>query len=120
MSYDDHTSPVTADEQTPELAIQEERGLDWTVLSLAGELDAATAPRLAASFDDIVMTGRGVLTVDARELEFIDSTGLHVLLNAQRRLTRQSRQLRVICAPGAVRRAIELSRLTETLGLVAG
>jgi anti-sigma B factor antagonist len=102
----------------PELTISEKRTNDSARLSIGGELDAATAPRLAASLNDIVLTGRGPLTIDARALEFVDSTGLHVLLNTQRRLTRQSRSLRLICAPGPVRRAIELSRLTETLGVV--
>jgi anti-sigma B factor antagonist len=104
----------------PQLTISERRNADSTELSLGGELDAATAPRLASALDDIVLTGRGPLTIDARELEFVDSTGLHALINAQRRLTRQARRLSLICAPGPVRRAIELSRLSETLGVVAG
>jgi anti-anti-sigma factor len=57
------------------------------------------------------------VTIDLRELRFVDSTGLHVLLNVQRRLTRQGRRPRVVCAAGPVRRANELSRLGETLGL---
>ncbi len=63
------------------------------------------------------LEGGGEVTIDASELTFIDSTGLHVLINAQRRLTRQGRSLRVIDPPVSVRRAIELLRLTETLGL---
>jgi anti-sigma B factor antagonist len=108
-----------------ELTLETEREAERTILRVAGELDMATAPRLIAAIDGIIRDGNGTrgnaagaeVVVDAGGLEFIDSTGLHVLLNAQRRLTRQSRRLRLICAPGPVRRVIDLSRLGETLGL---
>jgi anti-anti-sigma regulatory factor len=50
---------------------------------------------------------------------FIDSLGLHTLLNVQRRLSRQSRSLAVICGEGPVRRAIELARLEDAFGVVS-
>jgi anti-sigma B factor antagonist len=89
-----------------------------TILHLSGALDLDTVSRLGLQLDELVrQEGGGEVTIDASELTFIDSTGLHVLINAQRRLTRQGRRLRVIDPPESVRRAIELSRLTETLGL---
>ena len=57
--------------------------------------------------------------IDLSEAGFIDSLGLHTLLNVQRRLARQSRSLTVICATGPVRYVIEFARLAEALGLVA-
>ena len=48
-----------------------------------------------------------------------DSLGLHALLNIQRRLSRQSRSLTVICGGGPLRHAIELARLGEALGVVS-
>ena len=63
---------------------------------------------------------RGDVIVDLRDALFIDSAGLHILLSAHRRLTRASRRMSVLCGEGPVRRVIELARLTETLGVVAG
>ncbi len=101
-----------------ELTLRLEPSGSGTVLHLAGELDLATVPRLNLQLDELVrQEGGGSVTIDASGLTFVDSTGLHVLINAQRRLTRQGRGLRVIDPPGPVRRAIELSRLSETLGL---
>jgi anti-sigma B factor antagonist len=88
-----------------------------TVLSARGELDALTTPHFGASVGEAVRQEKGDVVVDLREATFIDSTGLHVLLNAQRRLTRTGRRLSVICDGSPVRRALELARLTETLGL---
>jgi anti-anti-sigma factor len=100
-----------------EFSVEQHEEPEALVLQLRGELDLMTAPKFATVIDGPVRTASKNVVVDLGGLSFIDSSGLHVLLNAQRRLTRQSRRLTVRCGPGAVRRAIELSRLAETLGL---
>lgn len=91
---------------------------EFTVLEVEGELDLLTAGRLNGEVDREVRCGRGDVVVDLRGAAFVDSAGLHILLNAQRRLTRQGRDLAVICPDGPVRRVFELARLVETLGVV--
>jgi anti-sigma B factor antagonist len=92
---------------------------DATVVAVRGELDALTAPRLATRLDEIVRRRQGDVVIDLTATEFVDSLGLYALLKVQRRLTRQSRQLTVICESGPVLNAIELGRLSEPLGVVA-
>jgi anti-anti-sigma factor len=79
-----------------------------------------TAPRLSAQLETILRGREGDVVVDLRQTTFLDSAGLHVLLNAARRLTRRSRRLEVLCGPGPVRHVIELARLGETLNLAGG
>ena len=50
------------------------------VVRLAGELDLAEVGPLQAEFDRLCANGFAKLTVDLSELDFLDSTGLHVLL----------------------------------------
>ncbi len=88
-----------------------------TVVSVAGELDILTIPRLATTLDDIVRRRHGDVVMDLTRTEFIDSLGLHALLTVQRRLAERARRLSVICN-GPVRHSIELARLTEPLGVV--
>ena len=83
------------------------------------DLDLLTSPELGARLDGLVRDGTGDIVVDLSRTGFIDTAALHVLLSAQRRLTRESRSLAVVCVPGPVRRLIELTRLVETLGVVA-
>jgi anti-sigma B factor antagonist len=91
-----------------------------SVVSVAGELDILTVPRLARTLDDVVRRRQGDLVMDLTRTEFIDSLGLHALLNIQRRLADRSRRLTVICIEaGPVRHAIELARLTDAFGVVA-
>lgn len=99
------------------LDIAEENQPTRTVLHARGEVDVITAPKLAAELHAVVRGRDGDVIVNLCETTFLDSAGLHVLLNAARRLTRRSRRLQVICGPGRVRRVIELARLGETLNL---
>lgn len=101
------------------LRLTERRLGDATVICVAGELDVLTAPRFASLITEIIRTRPVDVLVDLRETDFIDSAGLHILLNAQRRLRQRSSRLAVICASGPVRRVLELSRLIDTLCVVA-
>jgi anti-sigma B factor antagonist len=90
-----------------------------TVIGVAGELDILTVTKLVARLEDAIRRRHGDVVIDLTGAEFIDSMGLHALLNVQRRLIRQARTLAVICPPGAVRNAIELARLAEPLGVLS-
>ncbi|MEA2157684.1 MAG: anti-sigma factor antagonist [Solirubrobacteraceae bacterium] len=113
--------PALADELRPrgpvQLTITEQREDAQLRLVLGGELDILTAVQFSAHMDEIVRRGHGDVAVDLRSLRFVDSAGLHILLNSQRRLIRGGRRLTVWCRPGPVARAIQLARLSETLGL---
>ena len=98
--------------------VREQRLAGQIRLTIAGELDLLTAPKLAARVGELIRTERGDVVLDLGETQFIDSTGLAVLLNVQRRVERRGRRLRVLCDEGPVRRVIGLARLEETLGVV--
>jgi anti-sigma B factor antagonist len=85
------------------------------VIHVDGELDALTVPKLAARLTGVIRSCSTDVVLDLRDVRFIDSAGLQLLLNARRRLLSTSRTLSVICDDGPIRRMIELARLTETL-----
>ena len=88
------------------------------VVYVDGELDILTAPKLAAAIDSVVRTSESDVVLDLRTLRFIDSAGLQLLMNTRRRLLRARRNMSVKCGDGQVRRAIELARLTDALGVI--
>jgi anti-sigma B factor antagonist len=100
------------------LDLSTRRASEATVLTITGELDILTARRLTPQLEYIVRRATGDAVIDLSQAEFVDSFGLTVLLNTQRRLARQGRTLTVICEEGPVRRAIEFARLLEPLGVV--
>jgi anti-anti-sigma factor len=70
------------------------------VLRVHGELDLLTAPELTAAMHSL--DGQGVV-VDLSNCSFIDSGGLHVLLNKA-----TTRPTKIVCPPGNVRRVLEI------------
>jgi anti-sigma B factor antagonist len=85
------------------------------LVTVSGELDMASALGLAGPLTDIAHDGDGSVVIDLSGLSFMDSTGMSVLLNARRRLTRQGRGMLVICPAGPVMRVFELTSMVETL-----
>jgi anti-anti-sigma factor len=102
----------------PNLSTNESHHGDTTIIGVSGEFDVLTAPRVAGILDDLVRNRSGDVVLDLRETQFLDSTALAILLNAQRRLSRVSREMTVVCGPGPVRNVFEMARLTRTLGVV--
>ncbi len=100
-----------------DLNVEAELRRDRWRVRVNGELDVASAEVLSVRLNDVVDAGKGDVTIDLRALTFLDSRGLHALLNAHRRLTRQGRALEVLCSRGDVARVMELTRLTDTLGV---
>jgi anti-sigma B factor antagonist len=85
-----------------------------TILSVAGELDVSAAPYFSEKLNELIRTGGGDVVVDLQRVSFVDSTGLAVLLNALRRLTRARRRMSIVIGNSAVRRAFEVTRLHWT------
>jgi anti-anti-sigma factor len=98
--------------------MREHRAGRIITFSVTGELDLLTAPQLVAHVDRLLRVEPADVVLDLGETQFIDSAGLAILLNLQRRLERRKHRLRVLCDDGPVRRVIEMARLEETLGVV--
>jgi anti-sigma B factor antagonist len=62
-----------------------------TIVSVAGEVDLATAPELR----DALMSAPGDLTVDLAAVSFMDSTGLGALVAARKHTTREGHRFEV-------------------------
>jgi anti-sigma B factor antagonist len=86
-----------------------------TVLTVAGELDLDSVPLVADAVDDALEAGALELWLDFSPTEFMDSSGLHLLIETHHRLESLSRRLAVICPPGPVRRLVDLTGMTERL-----
>ena len=84
--------------------------MDWTVVPLSGDIDLATAPALRARLTDL-LDGGCSLVLDLRELRFIDSTGLGVLVGALRRVRADGRELRLAGPPPGVHRVFSVTGL---------
>ena len=88
------------------------------VLILSGELDLAGAAALTEALSEARAAGGG-LTVDLSPLEFIDSSGLGVLVRFNNAAKASGYQYTMIAGPPAVHRAFVLSGLDQALPFAA-
>jgi anti-sigma B factor antagonist len=80
-----------------------------------GEVDIASASRLISVLNSSVADAIRAVVVDLSQVGFIDSTGLALLINANRRLTLRRKGFAVVCPPGPLRRVFEITDMVETL-----
>jgi anti-sigma B factor antagonist len=81
------------------------------VVSVYGEVDLYTAPRLQTELAALVRDGVTRLVVDLSGVEFCDSTGMNVLLSAMKRLREQGGSLELAAPRSAVRRILQVTGL---------
>lgn len=87
------------------------------MLVLDGELSIGTGVRVPLAVDEQIRDGRVRLVIDLAAVEFIDSSGLSLLLNAQRRVERAGGVLAVVEPPERVKRVFEMTRLDRAFRL---
>jgi anti-sigma B factor antagonist len=97
------------------LAVERTSDKGVELVLVEGELDIATAPRLISVLNRAVGEALRSLVIDLSEVDFMDSTGLALLINAHRRLTRRSKGFAVVCPPGPLWRVFEVTDMVETL-----
>jgi anti-sigma B factor antagonist len=97
------------------LAVERIRADGYELLAVEGEIDIATSPRLIAALNEAVTDTTGAVLVDLSAVGFMDSTGLALLIRAQRRLSGRGRGFAVVCPEGPVRRIFDLTDMAETL-----
>ena len=86
---------------------------EWTCLTVLGELDIVSAPRLAVLVREHARRGVRRLCVDLSGVPFLDTAGVAMLINAQRAVTRAGGELVVLAGPGRVRDLLDLTSATR-------
>jgi anti-sigma B factor antagonist len=85
------------------------------VVSLRGEIDALTAPRLGRRLFGLADEGKRGIVVDLSEVTFMDSTGIGVLLNALRHFALRHGRLVLVCPTERVMRPFQVTGLVGHL-----
>src|SRR5688572_8588448 len=93
-----------------------ERG-SWAVLAVAGEVDVATVPRLREQLHSLVAQGQHHIVVDLEAVDFLDSTGLGVLVGALKRVRTNGGELALVCTQSRIRKVFEVTGLTKVFSL---
>lgn len=97
------------------LAVERTESDGCELLAVEGELDVATAPRMIAALNDAFANISLPLVVDLSRVDFMDSTGLALLINAHRRVVKRGRGFAIVCPRGPLTRIFEIADMIQTL-----
>ncbi|MBV9309597.1 MAG: STAS domain-containing protein [Solirubrobacterales bacterium] len=86
-----------------------------SILMLIGELDLASSTALEQELDRAMEPGRNAVILDLRELEFMDSTGLSVLVKAHQRAEEAGTEFGLVKGPAQVQRLLSLTGVADRL-----
>jgi anti-anti-sigma factor len=89
-----------------------ERGPDARVVTVGGEIDALTAPELAAVVTE-QLAAAALVVVNLDGVQFLGSAGLSVLVQANDLATREDRHLRLVCHSRMVNRVLDATGLRD-------
>ncbi len=90
----------------------------WSVLEVGGEVDVATAPRLREQLIKLVNAEKYRIVVDLQGVDFIDSTGLGVLIGALKRVRTHDGDLAVVCTEPRIVKVFEITGLNQVFRLL--
>jgi anti-anti-sigma factor len=80
-------------------------------------VDIGTAPELTAVLDAAIRDSRGAFILDLCDVEFLDSSGVNVVLRTLAMLGRSDRALAVVCPHRPVRQVFEVAGIADLLAL---
>lgn len=102
-----------------ELSVQIDEGRPpYHVVSVTGELDVYTAPQLREALAQVANDGHRQIVVDLDGLDFLDSSGVGVLVAAHEELRSDDGDLTLICTRPKVFRIFEITGLTSFFTIV--
>lgn len=77
------------------------------ILRLAGEVDISSAHLLSTQMEEVAQTGLSTVIIDATDVTFMDSTGVHALVKGKRLIHEHETKIVLVTSP-QVRRVLEL------------
>jgi anti-anti-sigma factor len=102
-----------------QLRIDVRRAPDRVILSLAGELDMASAELLQQAMEGEELKGEAMVVLDLQQLQFIDSTGLRIILAALERCRERQQEFAITPGSPQVQRLLSVAGLAEHLPTIA-
>jgi anti-sigma B factor antagonist len=96
-----------------------ELGLDvskvgsYSVVDVKGEIDVYTAPKLREKLIELVSEGSHDVVVNLEGVDFLDSTGLGVLVGALKRVKAHDGSLSLVCTQDKILKIFKITGLTK-------
>jgi anti-sigma B factor antagonist len=87
------------------------------IVDVEGEIDVYTAPRLRELLIELVNSSHYQLVVNMEKVEFLDSTGLGVLVGGLKRVRAHDGSLDLVCTQERILKIFRITGLTKVFGI---
>jgi anti-sigma B factor antagonist len=84
-----------------------------TIIAVGGEIDVYTAPKLRDKITELVADGVYDIIVDMEAVEFLDSTGLGVLVGGLKKVRAHDGSLQLICTQDRLLKIFRITGLSK-------
>lgn len=101
-----------------DFSVEERQHGDAAILTVSGELDLRTSPELEERLNGAFGAGIELVILDLRQIDFMDSTGLRVLLAAHQRAHETGRRFALVRGADQVERVLTLTGVRDLLTIV--
>src|ERR1700728_3274720 len=88
-----------------------------TVVAVGGEIDVYSAPKLREKLISLAESGSSHLIVDMEGVEFLDSTGLGVLVGGLKRVRAHDGGIDLVCTQGRILRIFRITGLSKVFNI---
>lgn len=86
---------------------------DTPILNVSGKIDAVTSKQLESAIDELLKLDAKMMLLDLREVEYVSSSGLRVLMVAKEKLRQRHGDLRLASLQPLVREVFEITGLKQ-------
>lgn len=88
-----------------------------TIIEVGGEIDVYTAPKLRDRISELVAAGNYHLVVDMDKVDFLDSTGLGVLVGGLKKLRDHDGSMQLICTQERLLKIFRITQLAKVFNI---
>ena len=96
-----------------ELGLDVRKVEEFAVVDVKGEIDVYTAPKLREKLIELVSEGSYDVIVNLEGVDFLDSTGLGVLVGALKRVKAHDGSLALVCTQDKILKIFKITGLTK-------
>jgi anti-sigma B factor antagonist len=100
-----------------ELTLDSRTDGPFQIIEVGGEIDVYTAPRLREAIVAAIEAGHTRLVIDVEKVEFLDSTGLGVLVGALKKVRADGGTLDIVCTQERILKIFDITGLDKVFGL---
>jgi len=88
-----------------------------SVLSLQGEIDVYTAPRMRQAIVDLIDAGSTHIVIDMERVDFLDSTGLGVLVEGLRMIRPRGGSISIVVTQDKIVKVFDITGLNKEFSI---